>query len=41
MGMGDFEPVRKVKELQLSHAERELVLGGNAAQGLESLATTR
>ena len=34
MRMGDFEPVRKVKDLQLSHAERELVLGGNAAKAL-------
>jgi len=31
MAMGDFDPVRKVKDLRLSDAERELILGGNAA----------
>ena len=30
MAMGDFEPVSKVKQLDLSDAEREQVLGGNA-----------
>ena len=34
MAMGDFDCVHKVKDLQLSNAERELVLGGNAAQAL-------
>jgi aminocarboxymuconate-semialdehyde decarboxylase len=35
MAMGDFEPVPKIKNLQLSDAERELVLGGNAARALK------
>ena len=34
MAMGDFDPVRKVKDLKLSDAERELILGGNAACAL-------
>jgi len=34
MAMGDFEPVRKVKDLNLPDAERELILGGNAARAL-------
>jgi len=34
MAMGDFEPVAKVKKLDLSTAERELILGGNAARAL-------
>jgi aminocarboxymuconate-semialdehyde decarboxylase len=34
MGMGDFEPVSKVRELNLPDGERELILGGNAAQAL-------
>jgi predicted TIM-barrel fold metal-dependent hydrolase len=34
MGMGDFEPVSKVIELSLPDGERELILGGNAAQAL-------
>jgi aminocarboxymuconate-semialdehyde decarboxylase len=34
MAMGDFASVRKVKDLELSDAERELVLGGNAARAL-------
>jgi len=34
MAMGDFEAVRKIKDLHLSDAERELVLGGNAARAL-------
>jgi aminocarboxymuconate-semialdehyde decarboxylase len=34
MAMGDFEPVAKVKELDLSTPERELILGGNAARAL-------
>ena len=34
MAMGDFDSVRKVKQLDLSVAERELVLGGNAARAL-------
>jgi len=34
MGMGDFEPVRKIDELNLTDEEREQVLGGNAARAL-------
>jgi aminocarboxymuconate-semialdehyde decarboxylase len=34
MAMGDFHSVRKVKDLPLSVAERELILGGNAARAL-------
>jgi aminocarboxymuconate-semialdehyde decarboxylase len=34
MAMGDFEPVGKVKSLEVSHAERELILGSNAARAL-------
>jgi hypothetical protein len=34
MAMGDFEPVGKVTRIELSDAERELILGGNAAQAL-------
>jgi len=34
MAMGDFEPVAKIKELDLLAEERELVLGGNAARAL-------
>ncbi|HEX9786918.1 MAG TPA: amidohydrolase family protein [Candidatus Binatia bacterium] len=34
MAMGDFDGVRKVQDLKLSDAERELVLGGNAMQAL-------
>jgi aminocarboxymuconate-semialdehyde decarboxylase len=34
MAMGDFAPVAKIKELDLSMPERELILGGNAARGL-------
>jgi len=34
MAMGDFEPVAKIKELDLSTEERDLVLGGNAARAL-------
>ena len=34
MAMGDFEPVRQVKDLNLPDAERELILGGNAARAL-------
>lgn len=34
MAMGDFEPVAKVKELDLSTAERELILGANATRAL-------
>ena len=34
MAMGDFEPVAKVKELDLPTPERELILGGNAARAL-------
>ncbi len=34
MAMGDFDSVRKVKDLPLSVAERELILGGNAARAL-------
>ena len=35
MAMGDFEAVRKVKDLELQAAERELILGGNAARALK------
>jgi aminocarboxymuconate-semialdehyde decarboxylase len=34
MAMGDFEPVRKVKDLELPDAEHELILGSNAARAL-------
>jgi aminocarboxymuconate-semialdehyde decarboxylase len=34
MGMGDFESVTKVTQLDLPAAERELILGGNAARAL-------
>jgi aminocarboxymuconate-semialdehyde decarboxylase len=34
MGMGDFEAVQKIMELDLPAAQRELILGGNAAQAL-------
>jgi aminocarboxymuconate-semialdehyde decarboxylase len=34
MAMGDFDPVSKVKELKLADAEREQILGANAAQAL-------
>jgi aminocarboxymuconate-semialdehyde decarboxylase len=34
MGMGDFEAVQKIMELDLPAAERELILGGNAARAL-------
>ena len=34
MAMGDFDSVRKVNELKLPLAERELVLGGNASKAL-------
>jgi len=34
MAMGDFDSVRKVKELNLPDRERELILGANAAQAL-------
>ena len=34
MGMGDFESVKKVLELNVSTAEREQILGGNAAAAL-------
>jgi len=35
MAMGDFEAVRQVKDLELQAAERELILGGNAARALK------
>jgi aminocarboxymuconate-semialdehyde decarboxylase len=35
MGMGDFESVKKVTQLDLPAAERELILGGNAARALK------
>ena len=35
MAMGDFDCVQKVKDLQLSNAERDLILGANAAQALK------
>ena len=34
MAMGDFDPVRKVKDLKVADAERELIFGGNAARAL-------
>jgi hypothetical protein len=34
MAMGDFEPVNKVRQLNLSGEERAQVLGGNAARAL-------
>jgi aminocarboxymuconate-semialdehyde decarboxylase len=34
MAMGDFEPIAKIRELDLSTAQRELILGGNAARAL-------
>ena len=34
MGMGDFEPVKKVQELDLADAERALILGENAMRAL-------
>lgn len=34
MAMGDFEPVSKIKQLNLTEAERALILGENAARAL-------
>jgi aminocarboxymuconate-semialdehyde decarboxylase len=34
MAMGDFESVRKVKQLDLADDQREKILGGNAARAL-------
>jgi aminocarboxymuconate-semialdehyde decarboxylase len=34
MGMGDFEPVKKVLDLDVSPREREQILGGNATAAL-------
>jgi predicted TIM-barrel fold metal-dependent hydrolase len=34
MAMGDFDTVKKVLQLDLADAEREKILGGNAAQAL-------
>jgi aminocarboxymuconate-semialdehyde decarboxylase len=34
MAMGDFEPVAKIMQLDISDADRELVLGGNAKLAL-------
>jgi len=34
MAMGDFEPVRKIQQLNLTEAERDQVLGANAARAL-------
>jgi aminocarboxymuconate-semialdehyde decarboxylase len=34
MAMGDFDSVRKVKQLAVTDAERQKILGGNAAQAL-------
>jgi len=34
MAMGDFEPVRKIQQLNLSEAERGQILGANAARAL-------
>ena len=35
MAMGDFDPVGKVKELNISEQERSRVLGANAAQAIK------
>ena len=35
MAMGDFEAVRQVNDLELQAAERELIVGGNAARALK------
>jgi hypothetical protein len=35
MAMGDFDAVRKIKDLKLPDAERELILCGNAARALK------
>ena len=35
MAMGDFEPVGKIKELNISEQERSRVLGANAAQAIK------
>jgi len=32
--MGDFEPVRRVMQLDLIQQERDQILGGNAARAL-------
>jgi predicted TIM-barrel fold metal-dependent hydrolase len=34
MAMGDFEPVSKVMQLELSDAQRGQILGANAARAL-------
>ena len=34
MAMGDFEPVRKINELNLTDEERSQILGDNAARAL-------
>jgi len=34
MAMGDFEPVKKLAEIDLTAAERELILGQNGLQAL-------
>jgi aminocarboxymuconate-semialdehyde decarboxylase len=34
MAMGDFEPVKKLAEIELTSAERELILGQNSLQAL-------
>jgi aminocarboxymuconate-semialdehyde decarboxylase len=34
MGMGDFDAVNKVMQLDLADGERQKILGGNAAQAL-------
>jgi aminocarboxymuconate-semialdehyde decarboxylase len=34
MAMGDFEPVKKLAEINLTRSERELILGQNALQAL-------
>jgi aminocarboxymuconate-semialdehyde decarboxylase len=35
MAMGDFEPVEKIKQLDVSEEERSQILGGNAAKALK------
>jgi aminocarboxymuconate-semialdehyde decarboxylase len=34
MGMGDFDAVRKIRDLEVTDSERALILGGNAKQAL-------
>jgi hypothetical protein len=34
MAMGDFEPVQKIQQLNLTEAERGQILGANAGRAL-------